>query len=330
MSDKNRQVARAIWSVAAAATLALAPLPAAAQSSQTLGGVFSNVGDNLWQPFLLLIVAIAYLVGFGLLTSGLVRLRDASGREGGTLGDGLGRLAGAAFLICLPDLMGAGLMTLYASGGAFSATGVAAGGTENCLSSAGAATPLTCVAKNFAVNVVPVAIKVIFGLFFLVGLAIVAHCVHVAATASSQGQRGLPKGWTPKLVLGIVVANIPQLMMAVSGTIGIGDMTVNSSGFNSGSSLLSYTGGSGAISVLASYADLIKWVFQILILFGVVAVARGISFLKAHADGGQQGGMGAGLTHIVGGVLLANSKFTVCVVVNTLFGFSAGTTMGFC
>lgn len=320
----------AAWGVLAAA-IALDPSAALAQTSasQTIGDLFASLGNDVWKPFIYLIVSAAYLVGFYLLATGLVKLRDAGGREGGGM-DGAARLAGAAFLICLPEVMGSGLMSFFGQAVGWRADQASAGGTDLCVSTVGggSASPLTCVAKNFATNVVPVGVKVLFGLFYLAGMAMVAHAIYTAATASSSGQRGLPKGWSGRLVIGILVANVPQFMLAVATTLGIGGATINGNGLNASSSLLSYSGTS--VGLLSTYADLVKYVFTILVLFGVIAVWKGMMMLRAHAEGGQQGTMGSGLTHVIGGVLLANSKFTVCVVMNTLFGLSSGAQMGFC
>ncbi len=55
--------------------------------------------------------------------------------------------------------------------------------------------------------------------------------------------------------------------------------------------------------------------------FGLIAFIRGVAMLpKINSQGGQGGGIGKSLTHIVGGALLMNIHTVVSVLMNTIGG----------
>ncbi len=65
----------------------------------------------------------------------------------------------------------------------------------------------------------------------------------------------------------------------------------------------------------------IEVAFQVIRLIGLIAFIRGWYYLIKSGEQGQQGMMGKGFTHIVGGILAYHMGATVQVFLNT-FGFS--------
>lgn len=298
----------------------------------TVGGMISALAKNITGPFSLLITGLGFLLGMGLIGSGLMKLAHAGDSHKAAVPDGFSRIAGGSALIGLPPMISAGVKSFYGSsvGSVTSDSTVLLSTTVDCMTAAGQGVALTCVAKNVALNVAPVFWSVLFGIAFLVGAATIAGALYGAATSHSTGQRMMPKGWAGKLILGCLLCNFPALFVAVESTMGISTGTIATSGFiglsgSSVSSILAYKASASA-QILQQYAELIGWLFVILSIFGALAFWKGIMCFKALAEGNQQSTMGAGITHIIGGVLLANGKFTVCLVVGTLMGQG----LGFC
>jgi hypothetical protein len=294
-------------------------------TTTTIGTMLQGLMSDVYRPFGILLAGCSYLLGFWLVFLGLNRLKEASDRDGkGSIVEGLSRLVGGSFLVALPDTLGAGLISLYGTiTGAPITTGVSVGAVTSCMNTSGGmgnSSPLQCVFSNLATNVVPIATVVLLGLMYLVGVFLVVSAIYSIATSQSHGHKQHPRGWIMKMIIGFVMCNTGGLMYSLSNTLGISGATITTSGLSSGSSLLSYTA-SGTTGTLATYATTIGYVFQVLVVFGVISVWRGLVYLRAHAEGNSHGGgVGMGLTHIGGGVALANAKWFVCLVLTTFIG----------
>ena len=316
------------WAASAAASAAAAswagPAAAAQSTGLTLGDMVAGIAADIWAPFWILTMGLSLLVGLYLVAMGIFKLRDIGGHGQSTALDGLLRICGGAFLVALPDTLNIGLMSFYGAvtGHPMTSANAAVGAVDDCISGANAG--LTCVAKNVATNLVPVFVEVSFGLMFLVGALMVFQALHGLATSHATGHHRMPDGWSSNLIWGILLCNTPHLLTLIATTLGITSATVgDSGGLNNAGGMLAYTAPANA-TVLASYASLIGYLFQIFVMFGVLAVWKGIVYLRAYASGQERGGMGPGMTHILGGVLLANAKFATCIVVNTFFGNGFG------
>lgn len=317
-----------LFVLAAAATLFL-PFDAIAQNAGDIGSVLGRTRTNI-QPLITLIVAMAYLVGFILIFNGLMKLKESEGQTKSYADGGMRIFAGALF-VALPSTIGVGIGTLFGDGstGIYQSTGVGAGQVQQCLFSGGQTDTLSCMINNIKINVLPVGMDVVYLLVVLWGLYLVFSSLYKMAKMQAQGGGQEARGWLGGFVIGIILVNLPRLMVAIQETLGITSGVISSSGFvGVGSSLLSYRG-SETVGVLAQYSSLVSGVMAILPLFGVIAVVRGMAIIKAYSDGGsKEKSLGSGLTHIFGGVMLANAKWTICVVLNTLVG--GGEITGFC
>ena len=97
---------------------------------------------------------------------------------------------------------------------------------------------------------------------------------------------------------------------------------------NAGSSLLTYPTES-TLEIVQRYTELIGHSFTILAFFGAWAFVRGIFMIKSVAEAGRQGGSyGMAATYIIAGILLANSKFSACLILGSVGGEGMG--LGFC
>ena len=293
-------------------------------ATTTIGGLVASLSSNIWQPFWLLLLAVGFLYGLYSIALGLSKLRDLGGHnDRGAALDGILRIVGGALLVGLPDCINAGVGTFYNSVMGYTTTSqVSVGGVSDCIDQA-TGDALTCVAQNIVSNMVPVVTEVSFCLFYLCGATMIAHSLYTMANSHSTGHHQMPKGWMWRLIIGCLICNMPSLMNAISDTMGISNGTIMATGFDQNSTNLLYTA-DGSVTILAEYSALIADVFKILVMFGVLYVWKGVSLLRAFAEGTERGGMGPGITHIVGGVLLTNMKWTVCIVMNTFVGAAAG------
>jgi hypothetical protein len=316
MFTPPRNVIR-ISAAAAAATM----VSGQAHAQNSLGNFVGHIADDIWQPFWILLLGGAFILGMWLVATGLGKLKEGGhGHQGNGHMEGIARIIGGALLIGLPDTLGAGIFSFYGTVSGHAMGSATIGATTDCTAGGG----VTCVAQNVAQNLVPVFVEVSFGLFFLFGAYLIASAVHELATSHAAGQRQGAKGALTRAFMGALCCNIPYLFAAIEGTMGITGGTIITNGFDTGSSMLTYNGGSNG--VLANYSQLIGFVFQILVMFGVMSVWKGITYLRAYAEGNERGGAGPGLTHVLGGALLANAKYTTCIVATTFIG----NNLGFC
>lgn len=320
--------------------------------AQTLGDLLSNMAGEIYRPFFFLIACSSFIGGLVLLAVGLLKLSRQNDTRGGLWDSGLAHIVAAALLIALPDAAGTGVMTVFGNvtgagtlqgngldvgndgiAGSASSADIASGvfaafanvGTvENCLA---AAAPAACMAKNIAVNAIPMATWMLFGMSFLAGLVIFASAI--MDITKTQQNHGMPRGWLAKVVTSVLLLNSATLFTFASKTVlGRNDGPINEQGLNAGSSMLTYAPQGASIDIVKKYAELIGWCFTILAFFGAWAFVRGIFIIKASGEGRSQDGIGKGLVFIIAGILLANAKYTACVVLTTMGGSDMGN--GFC
>jgi hypothetical protein len=295
---------------------------AQAQVATTIGGMAASFFDNIWAPFWALFFLVCFLGGLYLVVDGLIRLKNI-GERGESSADGIFRLLGGGVLLAIPRAAGETIATFYGGVSNYVASSGGSanpGAVQSCLENSGG---ITCVAQNIAQNIVPPFVEVSFDIMAFVGIFMIAHTIYEVSTSYASGRRTLPQGWFAKILLGALMANTPNLFFLIEETLGDANATINTYGFSTSSSMLSYQANGGS-AILQEYQSLIGWIFEILVLFGVLSVWRGIMKIKAQADGSERGGLGSGLTHIVAGVLLANAKWTTCLVSNTMFGQGYG------
>ena len=292
-----------------------------AQSGNTLGAMVGSFADNIWNPFWITLLGLGFLAGLWLVATGLGKFKDTGG-HGSSHMDGLLRIIGGAFLLAIPNSIGIGIQTLYGGVGNHTLTGSNApvGAVQDCLSSGGG---ITCVAQNVALNLVPAFVEVCFAILGLIGAIMIVQTIYSVATSAASGHHQPPKGWLTKIVIGILMSNIPYLFYLIQNTMGENSGTIGMNGFNRSSPMLAYVANTSN-ATLQQYQALIGWVFYILVMFGVISVWRGITQIKSFADGSERSGMGSGITHIIAGVMLANAKWTTCIVVTTMFGQNFG------
>ena len=293
-------------------------------TASSLGGVVTNVGNSFGPAVMFLLTGGCLLVGVFFVGSGLVRMIDISGGREGTGKDAMFRLVGGGLLTAMPYVAFSAAATLFGdSPSSFSPNGVVEGATEACLTPAGGTPPMICVARNVANNLARPAISVVVGLAYVTGLWLIASALHKVAISQGQGGHQEGKGWVPRLVFGAVLTQLAPFISAIAGTLGYGAGVMGGQGLQPvAAPSLSWTGASSA--TISEFTELFANLSIICVMFGALAVWRGISKLRGHAEGTERDGIGGGMTHIVGGVMLANAQTTICLVARTFFG------VGFC
>lgn len=324
------------------------PIAVYAQESTTIGGRLSAIISESWSPIFLLCILLFGLGGIFFIGRGLMKIIEASSSGGrSTYGSALTSIAVGTLLLFLPETAGIGMTsvlgsarggtTLGAQGldyndqqgiqGDWTARLVGAlapvGEPENCMDSKAAA---TCMAKNLAQNTVPMGIMALFAIVFIAGFIALATTFADMAKSSDRGEQ---KSYLTKIVTAVLLMNSPLFYSQITKTLlGDIDSPITGGSLNTSSGLLKYPVAS-QLEVVQSYGQLIVHAFTILSFFGAFAFVRGIFMIKGVADGGRQGGSyGMAFTFIIAGILLANSKFSACLVLSTFGGSAMGA--GFC
>jgi hypothetical protein len=331
---------QAAWLATIGAMVAAVPMRASAatasvSSADGVGGMIYSMASDIANPVGMLLIAGAYLTGFWLAYSGLMAFYRGSNGDHHRYAEGLLKLVGCALLCSLPDTFGVGVATFFGSNGSYTgnlATAFANHAVQDCTTVSGDA-GITCVAKNVATNLVPIFVETSFVLMKVLGFCMGGSLIYKLAASQNERGRGLPDGWTVQMGVAFILCNAPSLWAAAETSLGVSNPLITGSGAQglgqSGPpSMLAYTySGSGAGTLLASYQQLIGWCFVILVMFGIVAMWRGIMQLKAHAEGNKQGGgLGSAFVHIIAGVILANGKYGTCLAMTSIIGQG----LGFC
>lgn len=322
--------------------------PAFAAPAATVGEALRNMLLDIWNPLLLVTVMIAGLSGIFLLVRGILKFVSAAQNgNGGGYGSAVAHVALAAFLIALPQASGMGMNSIFgdARGGGTLSSGAldyddngitgnylgslmggvaGVGGVENCISNPA---PAVCMSKNIAQNVIPMAVVMLFALTFLAGLAIAGTTIVQWAKSTDRNEQS--RSNILKIVTAILLMNASVLFRIVTTTVMGQDTPVSDLGhLMTSSPLLSYPV-SSSLEVVKHYSALIGNAFTILVFFGAWAFVRGIFMIKGVAEAGRQAGSyGMAATYIIAGILMANAKYSTCVILSTVGGFDMGA--GFC
>ena len=331
----------------AAVPLVLLAGEARADTANTVGEKLVGLIENVWNPLFLLIAVAAAVCGLWMMAKGLLKLADTREHMNGKgIGPGLAWIVVGAMLIALPDTAGIGMTSVLGSargGGALGGAGldyndgmsgdwltamtggtVSPGSVENCV---GSDEPAVCMARNIATNAVPMGIMVLFSLVFLAGLAGFAMTL-VDMARNAEGNQS--KSFVTRLVIGALLMNAPIAFSFMSTTFfGSSQSTLSTVGhLNPSSGLLTYTTGS-SIDIVVRYSKLIGYSFTILAFFGAWAYVRGIFMIKGVAEAGRNAGSyGMAGVYMVAGILMANAKWSTCIILKTAGG--SGLAAGFC
>jgi hypothetical protein len=322
---------------------------AASGTDNTVGSILKGLVDNVWNPLFLLIAVVSALGGIWMIAKGLMKLVEAANDRGGKgVAPGLAWVVVGALLIALPDAAGMGMQTIFGAargGGTLDGAGLdykdgvtgdwlsamtggtfSPGGVTDCISSS-VSDPAVCMARNLAVNAVPMGIMALFSLVFLAGL--VGFAMTLIDMAKGADGRDQSKSHITRLVICAMLMNAPMAFSFMSTTVfGTSESTLSLTGLNSGSGLLKYDSGS-KIDIVTRYSQLIAYSFTILAFFGAWAYIRGIFMVKGVAEGGRQAGSyGMAGVYMVAGILMANAKASTCVILKTTGG--AAMAAGFC
>jgi hypothetical protein len=339
----------------------------------TTGFGDSSFGSKLYgfltqstAPVFVLLAGISWLCGLFLIGTGLAKLAGQAEHHGhrGESAGALVRIVAGLLLFAMPDVAGIGIssitggitnifgssaemaqisQSLDVENGSGSGTianrqsnltsilqNVTVTAPRDCLASMEG---VSCMAENVAKNFVPIGVYTIYILCFLSGAAMFMSCLWALSRAYGHHGQGIQQGFWAKVLTALILMNSPWLIAMFATTLNGAGGVLSDTGFNSSSSLLSYsfmqTGQQTNVSAqLQKFQDLIGYLMTILAFFGVWAFFRGVFVCKASAEGKSGSSYGHGVVFMVGGVLLANAKLSICA---TLFTFGGQTmTFGFC
>lgn len=314
-------------------------------AAATVGDALKNLITDVWNPILLLITMGAGLAGLWLFIRGLFRfVGTAQGGSNKGYGSALAHVILGTLLIALPESSGMGMTTFFGDQGRavlqtagldYDDNGIsndllstltggtaAVGGVQNCIS---ADQPAVCMSSNIARNVIPMAVMALFALTFLAGLIIAGTTIVKWAKATGNHDGGGDgRSYLARIVAAIFLMNASVLFRIATKTAMGQDSPVSDLGHmvDASSPLLAYKTTS-TNSVFVAYSQLLSNAFVILVFFGAWAFVRGVFMFKGVSEGKQQGSYGMAFTYTIAGIMLANAKFSTCLILGTVGGVDA-------
>jgi len=300
--------------------------PVSYGSARTLGDAIRNLFDPT-KAIETLILGVSFLLGAYLIGTGLLSAaRSASERQRGFTDAGL-RIAFGAVVAAVPFALGAGLETFWkqSTPDFYGVKTPEVGAPRNCILAGGDA-GLSCIANNIAINVAPIATFVAVVFAFLAGVSTIAKAIYEIAVARTDGRPGNTQGVATKLIVGILLANIPIFANSILTTLGAPIFYgLGTTGYIIKSNLTYVPDDGGPIA--KNFNSLMNSLFVILVMFGTLAIIRGLVIVKQVSENKAYGRtMGSAMTHFIAGVLMMNMNWTICIISRTFLG----TIMPFC
>jgi hypothetical protein len=290
--------------------------------------MFCAAQDSTVRQFIYLVLAASFLAGAWLIVNSvykLIAISDSNGRSGPGQGlsSALVPISAGAFLMTLPATIAIGLNTLYGNSTSWDISkadkvGDAQGilGTDSAISMIG----------NFAINAAGPLTTLVMAFSVVIGVLMVATSVMDGAKMSSNpSQQVTFGGLIVKFFVGIAMVNIFWITETIGASFGLPS--------NSSATFTEITKTAEDMSRRAVAANdvgvrfiaTMDLVFLALIPFGIIAFVRGLLIIKDFAQQNRQASVGAGATHLIGGIALVNAKVVSCAVLKTLAG-----TASFC
>ena len=315
-------------------------------STSTLGQTLANFISNVWQPFFLLVATLSAIAGIFLLIRALFRIIEVSrqpfGFEG--LSSAIISLISGILLLVLPDLAGIGMLTVLGDVQGGNSLGGNAldyndrigyqgdfinqifggitnvGAVESCINlnenySSNSTNAIGCMVRNLAVNVIPIAVFLLFSITFIIGFTGLA--VNIIGLIKATQRQARISSILTSMLFNVLLMNIPFLFRTVGNTIiAPTDSVISGNAINTSSSLLSWTATDTNYQV---WCNLFSQLIIILLFFGIFAFVRGVYMLKVLSETGRQGGTySMASVYMIAGLLLANLKTVMLILSGTL------------
>lgn len=296
------------------------PWPAVAQVAGTVGESVTGLrgAARAIQPVL---VGAIFIAGVIMLGSGLMRL-SAIGMARGEpdRSDVLAamlRLAGGTLLVGLPTFLMMTQTTVF-NRDVVMWSEPGAGSVNRCV---GAGGNLLCVVRNLENNLVGIVLDFVNLLAILIAIWFAYTAVRALVRGADGSHAGQVNPWV-RLLLAAAFANFPIFITNLATTLGAPpNMGIGAVGeLIRTNDMLLYNVIGGQSMAAESASRLFAALLSLLAAFGVIAVFRGLWMFKRAAEQAADGATGAGFTHVIGGTLLINMQWTICIVSRTVFG----------
>lgn len=167
-------------------------------------------------------------------------------------------------------------------------------------------------------------ISFVAGVFFIFQALVALKNAGQNVGTSSQSQTGEMSGPLLKLCIGAILIYLPSSTDALTnslfntGSSLFGSGSINYQNLGVGSTLLSYGGGNSFGQQWASLANTLVLYIQFI---GLLSMLKGWFILaESTGHGAQQGTVGKGFTHVIGGIIAMNFVTAMTIINNTIFG----------
>ncbi|MBO9428497.1 hypothetical protein [Sulfitobacter sp. R18_1] len=298
------------------------PSSASAQElcgGDNLGQIFCSFQQSSVSKVVFLILGASFVGGVFLMIRGLMLLMKVSDAQSGgdaSLGGALLHLAGGTFLIGLPTTITIGLGSFGFNGGPWLIGAEQPGTTNTGIEG----TDFLAMVGNFAVNAAGPLTTLIMGIAVVIGIFLVASSLFAFAKLNAPNSRETAGAIAMKFTIGVLMVNIFWVIDVVSVSFGLETNQMAIYEGMSGKASQHAEAAATSTDLEARFNSLMDLAFLALIPFGLMAFVRGLLIVKSATDGSGQQTMGAGATHIVGGVALVNGERVSCAVMETLTG----------
>lgn len=139
---------------------------------------------------------------------------------------------------------------------------------------------------------------------YLIGLFLVINAIFKLSKLGTDPQTS-PKAPIVSFVVGVAVFSLVGAISIMSTSLAMGN--------GPGDILLSSSGSSWTTQTLAALTGVLTFIR----LLGYIAFVRGWLMINAAAQGGRDGSIGRGLTHLFGGVAAINIQVTAKILATT-------------
>lgn len=158
-------------------------------------------------------------------------------------------------------------------------------------------------------------------LAFFAGVAFIGKALYDLSVRYAEGPSSRASGVMSRILIGILLVNVPIFASSLMATLGAPIFFGLGQTGHIVASQLTYVPDSSGLMV-ENFNSLIRSLFVILVMFGTLALIRGLIIIKQVSEGRNHQGrtMGSGVTHLIAGVLMMNMNWTVCVVSRTFLG----------
>ena len=283
--------------------------------ASTLGDVFCNAAANA-APFINVFDFVAFVAGTYIAAAGVMMLaKNSEAPNQAPLPHCYARLVAGALLMCLPDMAGVVIQSLF--GGISDANGVTSctAGAVTAASTGSSAPGLDVMMTNLVTNIKGPLIAALSIVCFIVGVFLVLRGVlRMAKFGQDPKEASMPRILTSMVFGAIFMVMGQSLNIMMDSVFGVGTTLAPNT-------VLSWSSINSLGVDTTSFKTAVTAALTFFQLVGFIAFVRGWNVVRNAAEGSGQATYAQGFTHIIGGVMAINI-YQYLIILDHTFGTS--------